>query len=431
MLLTLTLITMAQGQEANTEKAVKKVEFSKYLTATRKLVSIDTIMKRQDIKIEKSSEKAGLNQYLTSSKKLSFTERDSLFQVSIGFRVQSRAGFEKREGETGVAEGEIRRMRLKLDGFVYNPKFGYKVELGFSARDMGTVTVGNSGNVILDGVLFYKPSKNWIIGFGQTKLPGNNQRVVSSGALEFTDRTINNAKFNIDRDFGLFLDYAKEKSNTFSYRLKGALTKGEGRNWVKTEDDGIALTGKIELFPLGAFSKNGSLFEGDLLREKTLKGMISGAFSQNNNTRRSAGQLGSELFEARTLKSVFFDTMLKYNGWSAIAAYMSRATNDPITLNPLDITKTRSVYVGYGFDTQVSYVFPSNYQVAARFSMQEVDKEIQAFTPDTNEYAIGVSKYILGHHLKVQTEFSYENNKYFSGDTAGSWYVRCQVEIGI
>jgi hypothetical protein len=41
-------------------------------------------------------------------------------------------------------------------------------------------------------------------GFGQTKLPGNNQRVVSSGSLEFTDRTINNSRFNIDRDFGLF-----------------------------------------------------------------------------------------------------------------------------------------------------------------------------------------------------------------------------------
>jgi hypothetical protein len=46
---------------------------------------------------------------------------------------------------------------------------------------------------------------NW---FGQTKLPGNNQRVVSSGSLEFTDRTINNSRFNIDRDFGLFLDYS-------------------------------------------------------------------------------------------------------------------------------------------------------------------------------------------------------------------------------
>ena len=72
-----------------------------------------------------------------------------MFQVNIGFRVQSRAGFGKEEGESGVVEGEIRRMRLKLDGFVYNPKFGYKVELGFSARDIGTVVVGNSGNVIL------------------------------------------------------------------------------------------------------------------------------------------------------------------------------------------------------------------------------------------------------------------------------------------
>jgi hypothetical protein len=58
-------------------------------------------------------------------------------------------------------EGEIRRMRLTVSHFVYNPKFGYKVELGFS-RDIGTVVVGNSGNVILDGVL-YKPTlpHNW------------------------------------------------------------------------------------------------------------------------------------------------------------------------------------------------------------------------------------------------------------------------------
>jgi hypothetical protein len=49
--------------------------------------------------------------------------------VNIGFRVQSR--FRKTDGESAIVEGEIRRMRLKLDGFVYNPKFGYKVELGF------------------------------------------------------------------------------------------------------------------------------------------------------------------------------------------------------------------------------------------------------------------------------------------------------------
>lgn len=393
-----TLLTMAQGQQVNTQKSTTKSE---------------------------------LNQYLSSSKKLGFTEKDSLFQVNIGFRVQSRAGFEKTDGESAIVEGEIRRMRLKLDGFVYNPKFGYKVELGFSARDIGTVAVGNSGNVILDGVLFYNPTKNWTIGFGQTKLPGNNQRVVSSGSLEFTDRTINNSRFNIDRDFGLFLDYSHQKPNSFSYDLKGAITKGEGRNWVKTEDDGIALTGKVELFPLGAFTKNGSLFEGDLLREKTVKWMISGAFSQNNNAVRSQGQLGSSLFEARTLQSLFFDTMFKYNGWAASAAYMSRMTDNAITVNPLDRTKTQAVFVGDGIDTQLSYVFPSNYQVAGRFSMQKVDSEIHAFTPNTDEYALSLSRYIMGHKLKVQTEISYEDKEYFSGDTAASWYVRFQVEIGI
>lgn len=391
------------------------------------------IASAQDDKMETKTadKKLDLKSYYNSDKKLGFTERDSLFQVNIGFRVQSRAGFQKTEGESGVVEGEIRRMRLKLDGFIYNPKFGYKVELGFSAGDLGVIKVGNNENVILDGVLFYKPSKNWTIAFGQTKLPGNNQRVVSSGSLEFTDRTINNSAFNIDRDFGVFLDYSEEKPNGFSYALKGALTKGEGRNWVKTEDDGVALTGKVELFPLGSFTKHGSTSEGDLIREKTLKWMISGAFSQNNNARRAQGQLGSELFETRTMQSLFFDTMLKYNGWSASASYMSRMSDDPITVNPLDITKTQAVFVGDGIDTQLSYVFPSNYQVAGRFSTQTVGSEIHSFTPDKDEYAVSLSKYILGHKLKVQTECSYENKKYFSGDTTGSWYVRFQVEIGI
>lgn len=377
------------------------------------------------------AKKNDLTQYLNSNKKLGFTAVDSLFQMNIGFRVQSRVGYGKEEGESGVVEGEIRRMRLKLDGFIYDPKFGYKVELGFSARDIGTVVVGNSGNVILDGVFFYKPTSDFTIGFGQTKLPGNNQRVISSNSLELTDRSINNSKFNIDRDFGLFLDYSKQKTNAFSYSLKGAISKGEGRNWVKTTDDGIALTGKVELFPLGAFTKNGSNFEADLMREKAPKLMVSGAFSQNNNALRSQGQLGSSLYEARTLKSLFFDAVFKYKGWSATAAYMSRLADNPITINPLDITQSQAVFVGNGVDTQLSYLFPSNYQLIGRFSTQKVHDDIQTISPDTNEYTLGMSKYIFGHKLKVQTEISYDNIKNYSGSVDNNWFVRFQVEIGI
>jgi hypothetical protein len=56
-------------------------------------------------------------------------------------------------------------MRLKLDGFVYNQNLGTKGGARFSARNIGTVAVGNSGNVILDGVLFYKLLKIGQLGW--------------------------------------------------------------------------------------------------------------------------------------------------------------------------------------------------------------------------------------------------------------------------
>jgi hypothetical protein len=47
--------------------------------------------------------------------------------------------------------------------------------------------------------------------------------------------------------------------------------------------------------------------------------------------------------------------MFKYNGWAASAAYMSRMTDNAITVK--DRTKTQAVFVGDGIDTQLSYVF--------------------------------------------------------------------------
>jgi hypothetical protein len=110
----------------------------------------------------------------------------------------------------------------------YNNQFGYKVELGFSARDIGTVVVGNSGNVILDGVFFYKPTSDFTIGFGQTKLPGNNQRVISSNSLELRI-VVSITQSLISTVIWIVLDYSKENKEHFLL-IKGAISKGEGRN---------------------------------------------------------------------------------------------------------------------------------------------------------------------------------------------------------
>lgn len=370
--------------------------------------------------------------YYSFGKGIGITSPDSLFQLNIRFRIQNRATYIKEDGENGAYDGQIRRLRLRFDGYVGSPKFLYALQLSFAPGDVGEVKEGENLNIIRDAVVFYRPNKNWNISFGQTKLPGNRQRVNSSGGLQLTDRTINNGKFTIDRDFGFQVHNLNEFKDKFSYNFKTALTGGEGRNQTGKADDGIAVTGKVELFPFGAFTKDGTYFEGDVIREKKPKLMVSGAFQQNNHARRTQGQLGDDLFEKRTMKSVLLDAMFKYNGWAAMMSYMSRATTkNAVTVNPDDSTESNYAFVGNGFDYQASYIIKSNYEFIARYSIQNVGKDIQALTPNTREYSIGVTKYIWEHAFKLQAELNYDTLKYFDNSSKNNWYLRFQVEIGI
>jgi hypothetical protein len=139
--------------------------------------------------------------------------------------------------------------------------------------------------------------------------------------------------------------FLNEKQNKFSYNLKSAISTGNGRNLTKSPDDGFALTGRMELFPLGAFKKDGTNFEGDIAREENPKLLLAGTFHQNVKSRQTQGQLGSDLFEKRTMESVFVDAMLKYNGWALMSSYMNRTAENPLTFNPEDVTDFNFVYV--------------------------------------------------------------------------------------
>jgi hypothetical protein len=370
--------------------------------------------------------------YYSYKKGLGITAPDSLFQVNIRIRIQSRATYYNTEGIGDSYEGQVRRARLRLDGFVLNPKFLYVLQLSFAPADTGPLHEGDNLNVIRDAVMYYRPNTRWAFAFGQTKLPGNRETVNSSGALELTDRSINNAKFTIDRDFGFQIHQLNEYSDKFSYDFRGAISTGEGRNVTGNADTGLALTAKAEIYPLGAFTKDGSFFEGDLLREKTPKLMFSGAFQQNNHALRASGEYGAMLFQPRTMKAVLLDAMFKYNGWAAMATYMSRTTTkDPVTVDPNALLSPRYVFTGHGMDYELSYVFASKYQLIARYSIQKANDEIAALTPNTHEYTVGVTKYLWEHTFKLQGEVTYDKLDYFAGNSLNNVYVRFQVEIGI
>lgn len=371
--------------------------------------------------------------YYNFGKGLGLTSPDSIFQLNIRFRMQNRATYTHDESlEDDMINAEVRRLRLRFDGYVGNPKFMYAIQLSFTPGDTGGgIEEGQNMQIIRDAVVFYKPTDSWIFSFGQTKLPGNRQRMNSSGALQFTDRSINNAKFSLDRDFGLQAHNLNEFKDKFSYNFKAAISTGEGRNDTGNSDTGLAYTGKVELFPLGPFKNNGSFFEGDIAREEKLKLMISGAYSFNNKANKTQGQLGDMLFDKRDMSAVLLDAMLKYKGWAFMSAYMSRMANDPITVNPLDVNEKAIVYVGNGMDYQLSYLFPSNWEVIGRYSFQNMHKDVEAYFPNQKEYSLGVTKYIWEHAFKLQGELTFDEMKYFDGSSKNTWYIRFQVEIGI
>lgn len=388
--------------------------------------------------------------YYSYGSGLGWTTPDSTFRLNIRFRMQNRATYVHNRDEDDALEAAIRRLRLRFDGFVGDPSFVYAIQLSFAPGDVGELSEGDNINIIRDAVMFYQPNDNWSFGFGQTKLPGNRQRINSSGALQLTDRSINNAQFSIDRDFGAFAYYLNEQLDQFSYNFKTAISTGNGRNWTRNPSVSPAYTGRVELFPFGAFNNNGMLFEGDLFREQTPKLLLAGTYHYNAGAQRQRGTLGGQLFERRDLTSVLLDAMLKYRGWSFQAAYMTRSTDNPITVNPdTQIGPTtkgffasevyniqtdpnrRAVFAGQGYDVQLSHIFANDIELIGRFSHQSPDSEVRGFYPQTDQYSFGVTKYIREHSLKLQSEITYSNGVYADGSDQVGTYFRFQIEIGI
>jgi phosphate-selective porin OprO/OprP len=370
--------------------------------------------------------------YYSYGKGLGFTSPDSLYKLNIRFRIQNRASFIHDDDGSDKIEAQIRRLRLRFDGYVGNPKFTYLFQLSFAPGDLGgSIKEGENLNVIRDAVVFYQPSKHWNIGFGQTKLPGNRQRFNSSGALQLTDRSINNATFNIDRDFGVQVHYLYPQQDRFSYRIKTAISTGEGRNVTDNADMHLAYTGKVEVLPLGVFKSSGEYFEGDVLREEKPKIMISAGYHFNHKTRNSQGQLGEALFSQRDLRAVFIDGIVKYQGWAFMTAYMSRDAHHPITINPENTTEIEYIPIGKGMDYQASYLFKNHYELIGRYSWQQMNQPIQELTPDLKQITLGVTRYIWEHAFKLQFETTYTLKDFYQSSSKENWYVRFQIEMGI
>jgi phosphate-selective porin OprO/OprP len=348
-----------------------------------------------------------------------YTNRDSSFSIKIAFRFQSLFinEWSVRNDDFGYVEDHesaflIRRSRLKFDGYALNPKLTYKLELGLSNRDIQNTdesAFGNASNVILDAYFNWNFYKGFSILVGQTKLSGNRERVISSGDLQFVDRSLLNSRFNLDRDMGFQLKHSSTIGKQFEINLTAALSQGEGRNVIADNMGGYEYTLRAELYPFGGFKSKGDYTGSDLVREQSPKLALGFTYDLNQDAGRNRGNLGSFLSSdahLKDLKTGFIDMMFKYKGFSMMGEFAIRGTedDDPRVYDE-NGTKVGTYFTGSALNLQAGYLFKKNYEFALRYT--KIRTQNSFVGTDEDQYTIGYSRYIVGHKLKVQTDLGY------------------------
>lgn len=363
-------------------------------------------------------------------KGITFRPKNNMYEMTLRFRMQNMVGlsFGPDFGLTKT-EAQVKRLRLRFDGYIFSPKVIYSIQLGFSGYDAAVLPNGNM-NIIRDAIVYYRHNAAWNIGFGQTKIKANRARVNSSSALQFVDRSIVNSEFNIDRDFGFFGEYNYGSLDGFALSAKGSVTLGDGRNWNSSSIAGFAYTGRLELYPFGRFHANGELMEGDVAHEQSVKMMIAGAYHFNDNAQRLQGTKGGIMPDGqyKDINSYFVDFIVKYRGFAACIDYMGRYVADPFFNGSGDY-----VFSGSGLNVQASYLFDGKWEVAARNSTIFADKRLAGVADYSrqNQTTLGVTRYLIGHSLKIQFDISYNYFLNPLNPDYDRWMMRIQVELGL
>jgi hypothetical protein len=357
---------------------------------------------------------------------INFVAKDSSFSIKFAprFQVRSISSWDYDGNQYGSPEHNfiVRRSRLKFDGFAYSTKLKYKLELGLSNRDISGANQfnRNTPRYILDAVIMWNFAGNWELWAGQTKLPGNVERVVSSANMQLVDRSLLNSRFNIDRDVGIQIRHKTKLGKDFLMREKFSISQGEGRNVTEGNEGGLQYTARLEFLPFGTFKSKGDYSQSDLKREEKPKLMMGFTYNYNQDAVRERGFAGNYMFnnDGSSLyetdqTTIFADAMFKYKGFSFMGEYAKRTADEEVATNADGTLATDAdgnptgdiVLTGNALNLQAGYLFKNNYEVVGRYT--GTNYESITNTLPERQYTIGFNKFVVGHKLKVQSDISY------------------------
>ena len=362
-----------------------------------------------------------------------FRGADSAYRLTLRFRVQSTLVATSEPDETTLRDLEwtVRRARLHLSGTVADPRLAVLLQLGLARRDQDQDTWGFPV-IVRDAFATWRWSRHFRTGFGVTKLPGNRQRVNSSADLVFPERSIVNNTFTLDRDFGLQA-YLFDTLGTVPVHVTTALSSGRGRG--ATAAKSAALTGRLEVLPLGGFLRGNDYVEGGFQREPRPRVALGLTAQRAWNTNRTGVSLGSPLFGAdeADVTTVLADGLLKWDRFTLSYEYAHRS-GAPVLSTDSASGRQRFVTVGDGLLLQSTVLLARNVDLAVRAAWvwpgDAVDGLVGAGRQ--RQFAVALTRYLRGHRVKVQTELGRLLVEASGGvDPGALWIARLSTEVGL
>ncbi|MCU0671399.1 MAG: OprO/OprP family phosphate-selective porin [Myxococcota bacterium] len=330
---------------------------------------------------------------------------DGDFSLTIRGRIQARAQLlhtpEDDDSEEDTDIGFlIRRMRLVFLGHLGSPSLQFYIQLGFAPGDLE-----NPPNPIRDAVITWLPTPSFGLRVGQTKVPFNRERVISSSALQLVDRSIVNAELNLDRDIGLQIFHNDVFGLGGRLGFQAGVFGGDGRNRLN-EDAGLLYVARVQVQPTGRFDDAYS--EADLLRTSTPRLSFGAGFAYNQDTHRRRGTHGSffQLDEGFDVLHAEVDLAFKWAGFSLLAELLwRRAIDDDVNVGVVDGETIEERFgSALGVMVQAGYLFRGGWEIAARFADIRPTHDASG-QPEQRELLGGLGWYILDHNLKLQSDY--------------------------
>lgn len=344
-------------------------------------------------------------------------------RFNVGGFIQSNGGYRnEKDGESESYFG-IQNAFFTLKGDVLYNKFSFMLDVNFA-----------DSNPLMDTWMAYHLQKYRTVTVGQKQTFTNNREMLfHEKNLTMPMRSIMSEYFsNTGRELGIFLQ-SNLNAGGVIFRPMVAITTGDGRNSfgsssIDVDLGGLKYGGRLDVLPLGEFSKGNEQVGVDFARETKPKLAVGVAWSYNDGASNAVGEGhgdfsffdvdGKEKYPS--LRKLSADLLFKWQGFTFMGEYInSTATSltgsftngtGDIPLLPEEIANYLSLGNGYNF--QAGYFFKKGWGIDARFSkvkpeFKETDLSIFR---ETNEFGVAFTKYFIDNRFMCQGYFSYLKN---------------------